>query len=89
MDVGNWITLGIAVIGIAATWGQTQVRLEVMQKRLSDFEETREKQGKRIGSLERWQARAQGYAEARRRRPSQVVPTKDEGEDDDESGPAS
>lgn len=84
MDVGNWITLGIAVVGIAATWGQTQVRLESMSQRLADAEAARERQGKRIGELEKWQARAEGYAEARRRRPSQVVPTTP----DDESGPA-
>lgn len=84
----NIITLGIALLSVAATWGAIAARLarverdvEGLSKRLHDILESREKQGKRIGSiegaLERLFERTDGPAadDRRRRRPTMPVPT--------------
>jgi hypothetical protein len=59
MTPGNWITLAIAVLGIAATWGALQYRImraekdiEKLQAKDDEYDRGRERQGERIGALE-------------------------------------
>lgn len=87
--IGNAITLGLALLAVASTWGALSWRMGRVERdveghadRLNDIIESREKQGKRIGvvegSIERLFERTDGPA-ARRR--SSTLPVSTDGDD--------
>jgi hypothetical protein len=89
---GNAITLGLALLAAASTWGAMAWRMgrverdtEALAKRLHEILEGREKQGKRIGvvegAIERLFERTDGPADDRRRRRSPTMPVTAEADD--------
>jgi hypothetical protein len=92
---GNAITLGLALLAVASTWGAMAWRMgrverdtEGLARRLHEILEGREKQGKRIGvvegAIERLFERTDQSADERRRRRSPTMPAIAAGEGGDE-----
>lgn len=74
---GNAITLALALLAVATTWGALVWRVGRVEKdvegalrRLQDYADAREKQGKRIGVVEGKIERLFERTEAPRRRPT-------------------
>jgi hypothetical protein len=82
MDNGNWITLGVVVIGFAVQWGTLATKLRVLEERLKSGEAGRKAQGERIGLLETRNAYEDGLAGRKRaasRAVNVVVPPEESG----------
>ena len=73
MTTANWITLLIAILGVAGTWGALLVRVKMVEGKASktadDVALSRERQGQRIGAVEERCAALEGasYQRARTR----------------------
>lgn len=93
-SAGNVLTLAIALLSVAATWGAILWRVTRVEKdveglgsRLRELDQGREKQGKRIGVVEGKVERLFERTEAapgggRRRSPTQpAIPASEEGDD--------
>jgi hypothetical protein len=92
-SAGNILTLAIALLGVAATWGALVWRVARVEKdvddhakRLHEIAEGRERQGKRIGvvegKIERLFERTEATAGERRRRNTlPAIPASEESED--------
>lgn len=93
-SAGNVLTLAIALLSVAATWGAILWRVTRVEKdveglgsRLRELDQGREKQGKRIGvvegKVERLFERTEAPAPGGRRRSTTLpaIPAGDEGED--------
>lgn len=92
MSAANWITLLLAVVGVAVTWGSfttkvghLQETIGEMKSQLIELKASRERTGERLGKLEtaiqvervRHDTGIQGHRLVPRRK----VPTDDEPED--------
>jgi len=71
MTIGNWITIVVCILGLAATWGtllnrvgRNEKDVEKLAGKLEDEQRGRERQGERIGQVEvglaRLEARSDG-----------------------------
>lgn len=84
MNTANWITLLVTVVGIAATWGGLLVRVKMVEDRArktaDDVASSREKQGERIGEVEKRIAILQERTRTRTR-PAGVPIVGDAGDD--------
>lgn len=90
----NAITLGLSLLAVAATWGalvwrvgRVEKDVEAALRRLQEYADARERQGKRIGvvegKIERLFERTEAPNGERRRRPTlPAIPAGDEGGDE-------
>lgn len=85
---GNAITLGLALLAVASTWGAFASRMnraekdiEALAARLTAMIESRERQGKRIGVVEGAIERLFERTEGPGRRRASTLPVPSEGDD--------
>lgn len=48
INAGNWITIGVLVIGLAANWARREASLNSVAEKLSEFNHVQEKRHESI-----------------------------------------